>query len=313
MQKGSILNMFTINYIIFFILAILIFLLYFSRLYFKRNNHKNFFKGKHLRNPGQSLLNKINEISDRLLTNVFYFIIIPIIFYSVHISSLYYKNETYSVISGVLMALVAILMMSFVGYFLVRDLNLRRRYHLAFDGEVYVGQELNHLMLDGYHVFHDFPAEDFNIDHILVGQSGVYSVETKARHKPNSGDSTKDAQVSYDGQTLFFPNWKEQKPLKQAEWQAKWLSNWLQSATGEPVSVSPILALPGWFITKTSPHGVPVINPKQIKSFIKSQRKGVLNQKQINVICHQLNQKCRDVEATVSVYDKTMKDLLLNR
>ena len=279
-------------------------------IYYKRKSKKNPFKGRHLRNPGESLQNKLYVIYDRLLSNVFYFMLIPFVLYSAHISQLYFSKAKYNMISSILMISVGILMLSFIGYMIFKDLNLRRRYRLAFDGEVYVGQELNQLMLDGYHVFHDFPAEGFNIDHILVGQSGVYSVETKARHKPNSGDSTKDAQVSYDGQTLFFPNWKEQKPLKQAEWQAKWLSNWLQSATGEPVSVSPILALPGWFITKTSPHGVPVINPKQIKSFIKSQRKGVLNQKQINMICHQLNQKCRDVEPTVSVYDKKLKDIL---
>jgi hypothetical protein len=205
------------------------------------------------------------------------------------------------------------LIMTYLGYLIVKNLNLRRRYRLAFDGEVYVGQELNQLMLDGYHVFHDFPADDFNIDHILVGPSGVYAVETKARHKPNTRSSTKDAQVTYDGQTLFFPNWKEHRPLKQTEWQAKWLSSWLQSATGGQVPVNPMLALPGWFISKTSPHGIPVLNPKQIKSFIKRQRKGVLSQKQIEVVCHQLNQKCRDVEPTVSIYDKKIKDILLNR
>jgi hypothetical protein len=140
----------------------------------------------------------------------------------------------------------------------------------------------------------------------------VYAVETKARHKPQTGDSTKDAQVSYDGQTLFFPNWKEQRPLKQAEWQAKWLSKWLQSATGEPVSVNPILALPGWFIHRTSPHGIPVVNPKQIKPFMRSQRSTILNSKQIMAICHQLNQRCRDVEPKVSVYDKKLKDILWN-
>jgi hypothetical protein len=305
--------MFLIIFITILTIFVLFLLLYISRFFFERRNHKNPFKGRHLRNPGESLLKNIEQLSDNLLVYVVYFILLPLIIYSVHISQLYFKNVKHDITSNITIISIGILIMAYLGYLIIKNLNLRRRYRLAFDGEVYVGQELNQLMFDGYHVFHDFPAEEFNIDHILVGPSGVYAVETKARHKPNTGDSTKDAQVTYDGQTLFFPNWNEHRPLKQTEWQAKWLSNWLQSATGGPISVKPMLALPGWFIRKTSPNGIPVLNPKQIKSFIKRQRKGVLNQKQIEVICHQLNQKCRDIEPTVNIYDKKLKDILLNR
>jgi len=35
-------------------------------------------------------------------------------------------------------------------------------------------------MLDGYHVYHDFPAERFNIDHVVVGPAGAFAIETKA-------------------------------------------------------------------------------------------------------------------------------------
>jgi hypothetical protein len=38
---------------------------------------------------------------------------------------------------------VGILILMYLGYLIFKDLNLRRRYRLAFDGEVYVGQELN--------------------------------------------------------------------------------------------------------------------------------------------------------------------------
>lgn len=32
---------------------------------------------------------------------------------------------------------------------------------------------------DGWHVFHDFEAGGFHVDHVVVGPTGVYSVETK--------------------------------------------------------------------------------------------------------------------------------------
>ncbi|MBU1055794.1 MAG: NERD domain-containing protein [Proteobacteria bacterium] len=41
----------------------------------------------------------------------------------------------------------------------------------------------------GYKVYHDFPAEKFNIDHIIIGPAGVYAVETKARQKPTTGNN----------------------------------------------------------------------------------------------------------------------------
>ena len=35
----------------------------------------------------------------------------------------------------------------------------RNAYRLGLDAELAVGRELNQLMLDGFHVSHDFPLE----------------------------------------------------------------------------------------------------------------------------------------------------------
>lgn len=45
-----------------------------------------------------------------------------------------------------------------------------------------VGEELEHLRGDGYLVLHDVELErGGNVDHVVCGRNGVYSVETKAR------------------------------------------------------------------------------------------------------------------------------------
>ena len=54
-------------------------------------------------------------------------------------------------------------------------------------------------MLQGFHVYHDFPAEGFNIDHIVVGAKGVFAVETKTRSKRTTANRREDATVEYDG------------------------------------------------------------------------------------------------------------------
>jgi hypothetical protein len=172
----------------------------------------------------------------------------------------------------------------------------RRHRRLGLAGETAAGQELNRLMLDGYHVYHDFPAERFNIDHIVVGQAGVFAVETKARSKRRNGKLKSEVEVVYDGKQLRFPSWVTTEPIDQAKAQAAWLSKWLSSAVGETVRTNPIVIIPGWFISRKAPDGVPVFNPKEVRVYFDSKKESVLSETIIQRICHQLEQKCRDVD-----------------
>lgn len=158
-----------------------------------------------------------------------------------------------------------------------------------------VGQELNQLLRLGCHVYHDFPAEKFNIDHIVIGPAGVYAVETKGRAKPDKGRGAEDAKVIYDGKALRYPDWTETKPIAQAKRQAQWLANWLQSAVGQSVSVHPALALPGWFIDRQGRDMV-VFNPKNSGFLATPRGTRVLSAEMIQRVAHQVEQRCRTVE-----------------
>jgi hypothetical protein len=160
-------------------------------------------------------------------------------------------------------------------------------------------------MLDGYHVYHDFQAGKFNIDHIVVGATGVFAIETKARSKSTVKDGGKSSTVIYDGKSIKFPNFEDRDMLQQAEGQAKWLRQWLSKAVGDPVPVQPILALPGWFVEQISPKGVPVLNPKLIRSFLTIKKDIHLSLNMIERIVHQLEQKCRDVEPDTVMLEKS--------
>ena len=105
---------------------------------------------------------------------------------------------------------------------------LWREYRNCRDGmraEIAVAQQLDRLQAGGCLVLHDLPAEKFNIDHVVLGTSAVFMLETKSRQKPGSGKAS--AQVSYDGKGLQFPGWAETKPLEQARAQARWLADCL--------------------------------------------------------------------------------------
>jgi hypothetical protein len=98
------------------------------------------------------------------------------------------------------------------------------------------------------------------------------------------------------GKRLKFPSWVTTDPIDQAQAQAAWLSKWLSGAVGDPVKVLPMVTIPGWFIDRKTPDGIPVLNPKNVKSFLDSRKESVLSETMIKRICHQLEQKCRDVD-----------------
>ena len=135
---------------------------------------------------------------------------------------------------------------------------------LGLDGEVAVGQELDQLMRQGAAVFHDFPCEGFNIDHIVIARQGVFAVETKGFSKPVDEDGTAAHRVVFDGRKLVWPERTDAKPLEQAERNARWLSTWLGKATGEPVGVKAVLALPGWFVERKGRGAVQVLGGRAI-------------------------------------------------
>jgi hypothetical protein len=254
------------------------------------------FTDNFLRSPGESLNKKIMEISDRVTENLVLLITTPILLYAIYISSLHFSNPINSALKLDIYVIAGI---GFVVYSLIRLvklLNLRRSYQLGYEGEIAVGQELNQLMRDGYYVYHDFPGDKFNIDHIVVGASGVFAVETKARSKPTSKDRKADAKVKYDGRCLQFPNGMDVQSIEQAKRQAEWLSKWLRSAVGEAVKVRPVVALPGWFVERVASGGIRVINPKNFRSIAKTKTGSNLSDQMISRIVHQLERKCRDVK-----------------
>jgi len=64
---------------------------------------------------------------------------------------------------------------------------LRLRFHAlhqGIEGERAVGQFLERLREDGYHVFHDLTGDGFNIDHVLIGPAGIFTIETRTWSKP---------------------------------------------------------------------------------------------------------------------------------
>ena len=179
---------------------------------------------------------------------------------------------------------------------LVRLIQRRRSFRLGFNGERAVAEELNRLMLGGCRIFHDVPMDPYgNIDHVIVAPNGVYAVETKARRKRKAPAGKRDHEVIFDGKLLHFPHRTDTRPLEQAKHQAERLKASLTKAVGEPVGVGTILTFPGWMVTTRARSDIRVLNPKNIRSAIRSSGSPLLSPQLRERLAYQLDQRWRDV------------------
>jgi hypothetical protein len=148
----------------------------------------------------------------------------------------------------------------------VRDIRLNR---LGLLGEQSITEQLHSLLAEGYRVFHDVPGDGkWNIDHVVIGPSGVYAIETKARTKRPGRTGERDHEAVFDGSDIHFPHYTDGRTPQQAQRNSKWLASMLSKATGQNVSARPIVALPGWWVTLKSNSDIKVLSGKQISGFI---------------------------------------------
>jgi hypothetical protein len=171
-----------------------------------------------------------------------------------------------------------------------------RAARLGLLGELSVAEQLQSLWAKGCRVFHDVPGDGkWNVDHVVVGPTGVFAIETKAKTKRPGRRDEPDHEAVFDGSRIRFPNYRDTKTIVQAERNAQWLAAMLSKATGEKVTVTPLVALPGWFVTLKANSEVKILSGKQVAGFIKSESR-TLSDKIVQQIAFQLEQRCRDVE-----------------
>ncbi|MGZ8193528.1 MAG: nuclease-related domain-containing protein, partial [Methylobacter sp.] len=160
------------------------------------------------------------------------------------------------------------------------------------DGEKAVGQYLERLRENGAKVFHDIPAKDFNLDHVVICKSGVYVIETKTFSKPNKGE----AKIIYNGDAILLNGKNENnKPIIQVKAAGKWLNELIHESTGRKFNIKPVVVFPGWYIEPTAEaktSEVWVLNPKALPTFI-GNSKEQLNDQEINMVSFHLSRYIR--------------------
>ena len=220
-------------------------------------------KDRPLRNPGQSLDEQIQD----LLYNYFagpLFLAVFVVLIAAHEWLRYYRPHppapwVYSSFAFVIV---------FYTVYRISSVWPRlRALKLGRDGEKTVGQFLEKLREQGYRVFHDVIGDGFNLDHVLIGPAGVFTVETKMHSKPPRGNPL----IVFDGEKILVDGFEpDRDPVVQAKAQASWLGELLAESAGRKFEVRPVVVYPGWFVEdkRLNRRSVWVLNPKMLSAFL---------------------------------------------
>lgn len=263
----------------------------------QRSGRRNPLARNLLRSPGQSRLERIDELRWDVAATMGIGMLPAPVMLAVYLEAWASLGERPGWLLAGVCALLFLALQSWAVLKLFGALGRLRRLRLGHEAELAAGQELNDLARLGYRVFHDLSLDDgrYNIDHVLVGPGGVFVLETKGRDRD---DKTGGRTLLYNGEALEFPGWDERKPLLQAASYAARVQGWLSFSLGETVRVQPVLVLPGWTVKRVPGEGMPVLGGGEIGAFFAALAPEVrLGEAQIERIAKQLDRRCRELDA----------------
>lgn len=217
-----------------------------------------------LHNPGQSLDDEINRL---VVDKLFFYallVVLPIVLALMEWWRWYMNLPP----NPVIYALIATVVSPVSFFKLTRLRKQLLSLRLGRDGEKAVGQYLEDLRGKGYRVLHDISGDNFNVDHVVLAQNGIFVVETKTISKPQKGEakiSVTDDNILVNGIPM------DRNPLVQAKAAASWIADLLKQSTGKAFPVKPVVVFPGWYV-EGKQKDVWVVNPKGLPTFIENER-----------------------------------------
>ncbi len=226
---------------------------------YKRAGKRLPFTAPPLRAAGQGVQ---QDYDDALLDFTLLIMVIPMAFVIISLLWLVFRcgkpwdTQMLSAVGGLL---------AFVGVCVVVVSRLRKLREKLSDlrvgwlAERVMGEALEGCRDEFKFVFHDIPREKngrhFNIDHLAIGERGIFVVETKGKRKPEKGATD----IGFDGKCLRFSDGSyADAPVRQIKAIAGHVKDWLAGLLAEkknptcrfgvnrPMPIKPVLAYPGW-------------------------------------------------------------------
>ncbi|MFA5421157.1 MAG: nuclease-related domain-containing protein [Patescibacteria group bacterium] len=234
-----------------------------------------------LRRPGQSLEDMMKDIFDEIISYFFMVLFISVLAIIEWINFYFpFSNARW------IYSFVALFWIIFSIFKILPKIKKGKQIRLGMEGEKIVAEFLDELKADGYKVYNDIIDNNFNIDHIIIGPAGVFTIETKTWSKGSGKDS-----ISYDGLSIKINGRNYPKdPINQVKNQVYWLSGFLENKAKIKTKIRPVIIFPGWFVEPMKRGAdVWVLNEKSLRTFLKNEER-VLSDDQINLISSHLEE-----------------------
>lgn len=255
-------------------------------------NNKSPIKAKTLRHYGQSLDERIDTL---VYDNAIFYMMVTIMFVVMAGREwwVYYKDLPPSPKLMTFIASIAVVVTFYKTRKILKEVKQLRQ---GRDGERAVGQYLESFREKGYKIFHDIVGDDFNLDHIIICEKGIFVIETKTYSKPQGKKPT----ILYDGDSLTIDGFKDKdRILNQVKAASNWFKNTIKATTGNTYAAKPVVVFPGWYIQqskKANKSDVWVLNPKALSTYIENQRT-ILSHEEVTLVAYHLSRYIRTKEA----------------
>jgi len=126
------------------------------------------------------------------------------------------------------------------------------------DANIAIGHQLNQISSGVTRVFHDVETAAGVLDHVVVGQNGIYAVNVVAKR------GGKGNVVRLSDNALQFPNAKLQYSIVDMAARTRRLEKDFGKLLGHKVRVRSVIAVPGWDIGEQSSEQHLLVNERNV-------------------------------------------------
>ena len=134
----------------------------------------------------------------------------------------------------------------------------RRQVKFVQDATIAIGHQLRQISANNSQVFHDVETSAGVVDHVLIGQSGLYAINVVARRAPRDGS------VGICGHALQFSNADSDESIVDIAARTRRLEKVFCGMLGHKVRVRSVIAAPGWEIVEQSHEDHLLVNERNI-------------------------------------------------
>ncbi len=146
----------------------------------------------------------------------------------------------------------------FVLYRLIRTVISWRALRFLRDANVAIGHQLQRIASAHGRTYHDVPTSAGVVDHVMVGQGGIYAINVVAKRH------LKKASVRIEENYLHFSNTDKTLSILDAVAKTNRLQKEFRKITGKNIRIRSVIAVPGWNINDQTGNDHLLVNERNL-------------------------------------------------